>query len=228
MQRTCLLRTTACPEGERSNTKACINLSNTEAGGAALFPTLDSVTDGNPPGVAWTSLGVYAPGWPAYAGSQEFGNPLALPSMWQPVDEAIWDGAAPTGPSCSTSSSGAISKYVAARSVVGSSPFVTRFNRGIGAQYAVEGVDVVSSEWNHFGAQDVLPMWFCRLQGSDSQVGLSYKDGAAWEGGTTLWMHSSQPVSAENEWLLWSAAAKLSHPGCVSATWDRDRGHSFG
>jgi endo-beta-N-acetylglucosaminidase D len=200
-----------CRDGELSNTKVCLNLSNTKET-TPLFPTLDAVTNGKPPGGAWTSVGVFAPGWPAYGGSKRFGDMLPPPSEWRPVDDKIWDGKAPTGPSCSTASSGALSHYVAARSVIGSLPFVTRFNRGIGTQYAVEGVTVSSSEWNHFGAQDVLPMWFCRMKGSDSEVGLSYKDGMAWDGGTTLWMHSAKPVLGENEWELWSTAAKLSHP----------------
>jgi len=107
----------ACAQGELSNTKKCLNLYGPATGGGEtpILPTLDLNTNGNPPDGAWTSIGVYAPGWPAYAGSENFGDQLPPISTWRLIDEAIWDGTAPVGPLCSTSSSGALSKYVAAR-----------------------------------------------------------------------------------------------------------------
>lgn len=50
-----------------------------------------------------------------------------------------------------------VAHYITERSVIGSFPFVTRFNTGHGRAFFLDGAQRSDREWNNAGAQDVLP-----------------------------------------------------------------------
>lgn len=52
-----------------------------------------------------------------------------------------------------------VAHYIPARSVIGSFPFVTRFNTGHGRKFFVNGEVANESEWKNAGIQDLLPSW---------------------------------------------------------------------
>jgi hypothetical protein len=198
-------RPPACPAGQLSNTKRCLDFDG-------FIDHLRRVQDVAAPNGAWTSFGVYAPAWAAYGGSASIGDALPPVETWRPLDHQIWEGTAPHGPDCGTSGSGAISQFLPPRSTLAGLPFVTRFNRGIGTGYAVEGVAAASTGWNHFGGIDVLPLWLCRLAGTDAAVTIGYADGDAWDGDSALRLAGTIPAGGIEEWALWTAAAPLTDP----------------
>lgn len=61
-----------------------------------------------------------------------------------------------------------IAHYIPARSVIGSYPFVTRFNTGHGRSFFSNGNLTNQAEWNHAGVQDILPTWQWWIQRFDT------------------------------------------------------------
>lgn len=90
-----------------------------------------------------------------------------------------------------------VAHYVAERSVIGSFPFVTRFNTGHGRAFFLDGVRRFEREWNNAGAQDVLPtwQWWVRAEGQGSLATVDYDHSLAYDGGCSL-LVSAAPGSA--------------------------------
>jgi endo-beta-N-acetylglucosaminidase D len=87
-----------------------------------------------------------------------------------------WDGVAHT---------------IVEKSVIGSYPFVTRFNAGSGLRFFIDGQLVGRRPWFNIGIQDILPTWQWWLRSVDDgspATGLSvdYDYEVAYDGGTSL------------------------------------------
>ncbi|NLU71004.1 hypothetical protein [Streptomyces sp. HNM0574] len=81
-----------------------------------------------------------------------------------------------------------VARYITERSVIGSFPFVTRFNTGHGRAFFLGGERVSDREWNNIGIQDVLPTWqfWTRSGGPDEPLAVDFDYGLAWDGGSSL------------------------------------------
>lgn len=77
-----------------------------------------------------------------------------------------------------------IAHYIPEKSVIGSFPFVSRFNNGHGLAFYVDGKKSSMKPWNHVGIQDLLPTWQWWTEGEPISVGYHYED--AWNGGTSI------------------------------------------
>ncbi|MFT4076987.1 MAG: hypothetical protein QM647_15780 [Asticcacaulis sp.] len=99
-----------------------------------------------------------------------------------------------------------VANFIAERSMIGTLPFVTRFNTGEGDRFFREGVEVSSLPWFNLGIQDVLPTWtwwtkplhggFDRDQDTAGLLTVDYDFDDAWDGGASL--HISGTLAAEN------------------------------
>lgn len=61
-----------------------------------------------------------------------------------------------------------VGHYIPERSVIGSSPFITRFNTGHGKAFFLKGKKASEQEWNNASIQDILPSWQWWIQRFDS------------------------------------------------------------
>jgi endo-beta-N-acetylglucosaminidase D len=77
-----------------------------------------------------------------------------------------------------------VANFIVERSVVGSLPFVTRFNTGEGARFFHEGVQTGGAAWFNLGIQDILPSWAWWTKGVALDVDYDFTD--AWDGGSSL------------------------------------------
>lgn len=87
-----------------------------------------------------------------------------------------WDGVAHT---------------IVEKSVIGSYPFVTRFNAGTGLRFFVEGQLVGQRPWYNIGIQDILPTWQWWLRSADdgspvTGLRVDYDYDVAYDGPTSL------------------------------------------
>jgi endo-beta-N-acetylglucosaminidase D len=57
-----------------------------------------------------------------------------------------------------------VANFTVERSVIGSFPFLTRFNIGAGQHFFLEGKQVSSRPWFNLGIQDLLPTWQWRME----------------------------------------------------------------
>ncbi|MBO0600586.1 hypothetical protein I2483_02825 [Sporosarcina sp. E16_3] len=93
-----------------------------------------------------------------------------------------------------------VAHYIPERSVIGSYPFVTRFNTGHGKKFFLNGKLSNENEWNNASIQDILPSWQWWIQQYDSTnnpvaetvsvserpIIPSYDDSIAYDGGSSL------------------------------------------
>ncbi|WP_237712593.1 endo-beta-N-acetylglucosaminidase [Paenibacillus elgii] len=79
-----------------------------------------------------------------------------------------------------------IAHYLPERSVIGSYPFVTRFNNGHGLDFFVNGRKSSDTEWNNMAAQDILPTWQWWTQSAGKPLTVGYDYETAWNGGSSL------------------------------------------
>jgi endo-beta-N-acetylglucosaminidase D len=85
-----------------------------------------------------------------------------------------------------------VAQFIAERSVIGKFPFFTRFNTGMGDQFARDGSTVNSTAWYGMGIQDILPTWqWWTKSFYDSSIpagllGADYDYTSAFNGGNSL------------------------------------------
>ncbi|MDK8183593.1 carbohydrate-binding protein [Paenibacillus sp. UMB4589-SE434] len=79
-----------------------------------------------------------------------------------------------------------IAHYISERSVVGSYPFVTRFNNGHGLDFFMNGQKSSDAEWNNMAAQDILPTWQWWTKSAGKALAAGYDYTTAWNGGSSL------------------------------------------
>lgn len=100
-----------------------------------------------------------------------------------------------SGPSQNPTSSGrntaypkwdGIAHYIPERSVIGSIPFVTRFNTGNGSAFYKNGVVSSSTPWYNASAQDILPTWQWWTESTGTPLTVDYDYTKAYNGGSSL------------------------------------------
>lgn len=81
-----------------------------------------------------------------------------------------------------------VARYITERSVIGSFPFVTRFNTGHGRSFFLDGRCASEAEWNNASIQDLLPTWqfWTRSGGSGDPLTVDYDYTRAYDGGCSL------------------------------------------
>ncbi|UVI30183.1 endo-beta-N-acetylglucosaminidase [Paenibacillus spongiae] len=81
-----------------------------------------------------------------------------------------------------------VAHYITERSIIGSYPFVTRFNTGHGRAFYLDGVLASAKEWNNASIQDILPtwQWWVKSLGDQPPLEPSYDYDAAYNGGSSL------------------------------------------
>lgn len=176
---------------------------------SSFFGALALNASNTAPGGFWGSLAVFAPGWPAYGGSQGFPTKASL-DVWRPLDDRIWNGtSAPVGPTCSTAASDGLVRWATPRPPVVSLPFTTTFNRGFSESFSVLGAPVRTAGWNHIGMEDAQPSWLCRTLGGADELKIAVEDGPAWNGGSALRMSGQLHRNHAAEWVVLAAALTL-------------------
>lgn len=90
-----------------------------------------------------------------------------------PEEYRCWDG---------------VAHYIPERSVIGSYPFVTRFNTGHGRSFFLNGDIASTKEWNNASIQDILPSWQWWVKSCDGEPPLTPKFdySTAYDGGSSL------------------------------------------
>ncbi|NEW06901.1 hypothetical protein GK047_12900 [Paenibacillus sp. SYP-B3998] len=81
-----------------------------------------------------------------------------------------------------------VANYIPERSVIGSYPFVSRFNTGHGKAFYLNGSLASSKEWNNASIQDILPswQWWVKSTGSGAPLSPSLDYTTAYDGGSSL------------------------------------------
>ncbi|WP_409345558.1 endo-beta-N-acetylglucosaminidase [Paenibacillus sp. MBLB4367] len=90
-----------------------------------------------------------------------------------PEEYRCWDG---------------VAHYIPERSVIGSYPFVTRFNTGHGKSFFLNGEAAGMREWSNAGIQDILPswQWWATSFGPEDPLTASFDYDTAYDGGSSL------------------------------------------
>jgi endo-beta-N-acetylglucosaminidase D len=110
------------------------------------------------------------------------------------AERQFWSGA-PENPAVSAGTDPTaygVANFIAERSVIGSFPFVSRFNTGTGAKFFIGGQVTSPSAWFNMGIQDILPTWQWWTKDFNSNVippgllSVDYDLTTAWNGGSSL------------------------------------------
>jgi len=110
------------------------------------------------------------------------------------AERQFWSGESenPAVPAGTDPTTYGVANFVAERSVIGSFPFVNRFNTGTGAQFFIGGQVSSQSAWFNMGIQDILPSWQWWTKAFSSNVipsgllSVDYDLATAWNGGSSL------------------------------------------
>ncbi|MEO6393377.1 MAG: hypothetical protein ABIP75_16125 [Pyrinomonadaceae bacterium] len=154
----------------------------------------------NDPAVGYfTGLGVYAPAYTMYWCLSQNTQQLPDRMTFQNNDQAFWAGTTDYlgyVPTCGSAPQNVtpnadqcIAYYVAPRTPVTSTPFVSDFNTGEGDFFNLEGVSAAINPWNDLSIQSLLPTWRYLQSGTAAfKIVLSYD--RAFNGGTCLALSS--------------------------------------
>lgn len=106
-------------------------------------------------------------------------------------DRAFWSGVTGNPANANTAQYG-LANFIAERSVIGSFPFISRFNVGTGLQFFLEGKASSALPWFNIGIQDVLPTWQFWTKSKNSSaiptglLSAGFDDEIAYNGGTSV------------------------------------------
>ena len=100
-----------------------------------------------------------------------------------------------------------LSKYLPAKSVISSLPFVSSFNTGQGQHWFVQGRKT-GSAWSDISLQDIAPSWQFAVSGS-AKVAIHYDFDQAWQGGSSLLIESS--TAGDADIALYQTQLRLNH-----------------
>jgi len=88
-----------------------------------------------------------------------------------------------------------LSKYLPAKSVISSLPFVSSFNTGQGQAWFVQGRKT-GAAWTDISLQDIAPSWQFAVSGR-AKVAIHYDFDQAWQGGSSLLIETSTAGDAD-------------------------------
>jgi len=109
------------------------------------------------------------------------------------AEREFWSGATQNPSETNTDNNGyGVANLITERSVIGSFPFLSRFNTGAGDQFFVDGKSVSQVPWFNMGNQDILPTWQWWTKDYNSNatpsglLSADYDLSSAWNGGSSL------------------------------------------
>ena len=142
----------------------------------------------------YQSVGLYAPDWTIYGGSEHVTDPLPDRDTFHKTDRIFWVGEAPrlTPQRTVATEVSTVARYLEPRTSVLAKPFVTHFNTGEGSVFVVDGQAVATRDWNHLGCQDRLPTWLLPMGPSEGMTA-DYTYADAYDGGSALAFSGTVP-----------------------------------
>lgn len=120
-------------------------------------------------------------------------------------DQIFWVGR--TGDPAHTDTSQSwvgLANYVADKSAINQTPFVTNFNTGHGYTYSVDGEVSRNREWNNRSNQDYLPTWRWMVESTGSKLKADFDFQDAYEGGNSVKLTGNLDAAAPNHVKLFS------------------------
>ncbi|MDA3732532.1 Ig-like domain-containing protein [Niameybacter massiliensis] len=120
-------------------------------------------------------------------------------------DQIFWVGR--TGDPANTDTSQSwvgLANYVADKSAINQTPFVTNFNTGHGYTYSIEGEVSREREWNNRSNQDYLPTWRWMVESTGSKLAADFDFKDAYEGGNSVKFTGNLDAAAPNHVKLFS------------------------
>src|SRR5699024_6166073 len=87
--------------------------------------------------------------------------------------------------------------------------FTTNFNSGHGKQYAADGKQVSSKEWNNRSVQDIMPTWRWWIRNKGSKLDASYDFDKAYNGGNSLQFSGDLKSGSVNNIMLYSTKLSI-------------------
>ncbi|MGL4798648.1 MAG: endo-beta-N-acetylglucosaminidase [Cellulosilyticaceae bacterium] len=126
-----------------------------------------------------------------------------------------------------------VSKYIAERSVINGTTFVTNFNTGHGVDYYKEGKIATTKEWANINLQDILPTWQWRIDTEGTKLSIDYDYGntvaknpeykytqvGAYNGGSSLAI--SGQLDADNFVHLYKTDLSVEPSSKLSVTYNK-------
>ncbi|MEK3888292.1 endo-beta-N-acetylglucosaminidase [Bacillus sp. FSL K6-3431] len=126
-----------------------------------------------------------------------------------------------------------VAHYIPERSVIGSYPFVTRFNTGHGKAFFLNGEMVSNKEWNNASIQDILPSWQWWTQRFDAMnnpvsetksvserpLKPSYDYSTAYDGGSSLKVSGKLEPAVKTELRLFKTKLPITNDVRLSLTY---------
>jgi hypothetical protein len=126
-----------------------------------------------------------------------------------------------------------VAHYIVEKSIIGSYPFVTRFNTGTGQRFFIDGKPSGQTAWYNIGIQDVLPTWQWWLRHSDGtpadELTIDYDYQNAVDGGTSLLVSGALPAGNPLELRLFKTDLRVAPEIILSITYTAEKsGPSIG
>jgi endo-beta-N-acetylglucosaminidase D len=157
-------------------------------GSIALFaPNVNFNFSGEP-----ANTTIAKPAYPAFSNFAD--NPQDHRRFYQ-TEQRLFSGDDLNSAVVDSSGWAGLSKYLPAKSVLSSLPFVSSFNTGQG-QYWFEQGQKSGAGWTDISRQDIAPSWQFAVFGS-AKVTLNYDFDQAWQGGSSLLIETTAAGDAD-------------------------------
>lgn len=163
-----------------------------------------------------TSLALFGTDMVWYRGPNPFDDNMQ--KYIEKRERAYWSG--PRGDPSNTGRKGkseskswpGVAQYIPARSVIGSYPFVTRFNTGHGKSSFRNGSKASEQEWSNMSAQDILPtwQWWTQESGNSKPLKVSYDYKKAWNGGSSVRINGELSKNSTKSVQLYKTELQIS------------------
>ncbi|MFF2502711.1 hypothetical protein ACFVTY_04880 [Streptomyces sp. NPDC058067] len=120
-------------------------------------------------------------------------------------DHRAWDG---------------VAHHITERSVIGSFPFVTRFNTGHGRAFFLGGRRAADGDWHNASVQDVLPTWqfWTRAEGAGAALSVGFDHELAYDGGSSLLLSGELGPGDATTVRLYKTALDVTGPERLALT----------
>lgn len=156
-----------------------------------LFKPATSAHSSHQQSTAYGSIALFAPnvnfnfsGEPTQPAFSNFAEDAKDHRRFYQTEQRLFSGDDLNSAVVDSSGWSGLSKYLPAKSVINSMPFVSSFNTGQG-QYWFEQGQKSGAGWTDISRQDIAPSWQFAVFGS-AKVMLNYDFDQAWQGGSSL------------------------------------------
>lgn len=104
-----------------------------------------------------------------------------------------------------------LANYVADKSAINETPFVTNFNTGHGYTYSIDGEVSRTREWNNRSVQEYLPTWRWIVESNGSKLAPNFDFETAYNGGNSLKIEGKLEAANPNHVKLYSTDLKITN-----------------